>query len=740
MKAREPDVEGFAEHDGLKLFYEIHGEGHRPTVVLMSNAPLTLRHWKAQIPYLARHFRVIAFDAPGGGRADTTLDPAAYTDDRQVAYALAVLDATGTERAVLVTLSDTCMYAFQLAITHPERVLGVATVSPAVPALTPPHPHRTVYEFDAELDSDEGWAKMNRRYWARDWPGFAAWASEQDLPEPHSTKQLEDMTAWRTEIDVRVVLAETDAELAEGYTFGGASAGSVDGPSAPGLSLVPKNRDEAEAFCRAVPCPVLVIQGELDVWRPVARGMRIAELTRGTFVLIGAGGSVLHGRHPVEINLLLRDFVQRVAARGRTGPTEPRTEPTESVRRIWTRALARPRRALFLSSPIGLGHALRDVAIATELRTLRPDLEVSWLTQHPVTAVLEARGERVHPASAALANESAHLESEATEHDLAVFSAFRDMDEILVANFHVFHDVITDEPYDVVIGDESWDVDHFLHENPELKAAAFVWLTDFVGWLPMPEAGEREAFLTADYNAEMVEHVERFPTLRDRSIFVGDPDDLPDGTFGPGLPEIRAWTEEHYAFAGYVSGFDPRSIDREAARAELGYAPGERVCLVTVGGSGVGSHLLRKVLDAAPEATAATPGLRVVVVAGPRIDPASLPTCPGVEVHGFLDGLGRHMAAADVAIVQGGLTTTMELTALGTPFVYVPLRGHFEQQLLVPRRLARYGAGIRTDYDRLTPEALAGAIATAVAAPRPAPPQVGRDGAVRAAALIAELV
>ena len=96
--------------------------------------------------------------------------------------------------------------------------------------------------------------------------------------------------------------------------------------------------------------------------------------------------------------------------------------------------------------------------------------------------------------------------------------------------------MLESEQYDLVVGDEAWDVDHFLHEHPELKRAPFVWMTDFVGFLPMPDGGEREAFLTADYNAEMIEHVERHPRVRDRSIFVGDPDDIvPDG-FGPGLP------------------------------------------------------------------------------------------------------------------------------------------------------------------------------------------------------------
>ena len=407
----------------------------------------------------------------------------------------------------------------------------------------------------------------------------------------------------------------------------------------------------------------------------------------------------------------------------------------------WTRSLARRRRALYISSPIGLGHAQRDVAIADELRKLHPDLEIDWLAQHPVTTVLEARGERIHPLSAELASESAHITNEASDHDLNAFQAIRRMDEILVANFMVFHDAVEAGEYDLVIGDEAWDVDHFLHENPELKRTAFAWMTDFVGWLPMPEGGDREAFLTADYNAEMIEHVDRFPRIRDRAIFVGEPDDIVPDDFGPDMPSIRAWTEEHYAFSGYVTGFDPAPLieEREALRAELGYRPGERVVIVTVGGSGVGEALLRRVVAAYPEAARRVNGLRMIAVAGPRIEPERLDAPPGVEVRAYVPELYRHLAACDLAVVQGGLTTTMELAAARRPFLYFPLRNHFEQNRHVRHRLDRYGAGRYMDYDTSDPDVIAEAIAQEIDRPVTSMP-VERDGAARAAALIAPLI
>jgi len=315
------------------------------------------------------------------------------------------------------------------------------------------------------------------------------------------------------------------------------------------------------------------------------------------------------------------------------------------------------------------------------------------------------------------------------------------MDEILVHNFMVFDEVVADGDYDLVIGDEAWDVDYFLHENPELKRFAFAWMTDFVGWLPMPDGGPREAALTADYNAEMIEQRARFARVRDRSVFVGDPDDVVEDDFGPGLPSIRAWTEANFDFAGYVTGFDPAAVEGTSQlRAELGVGPGEKLCLVTVGGSGVGTSLLRRVMDAVPLVREAAPEIRFAFVTGPRIDPASLPAYEGSTVLGYVPDLFRHLAACDVAVVQGGLTTTMELTALNKPFVYVPLRHHFEQNMHVRKRLDRYEAGRHLAYeDAQDLDALADAILKEVGRDVRYRP-VRTDGAARAAALLADLV
>jgi pimeloyl-ACP methyl ester carboxylesterase len=694
-RACYPDEEGYIERDGVRVSYEVYGEGE-PTVLLLPTwSIIHSRHWKMQIPYLARHCRVVTFDGRGNGKSDRPEEVAAYSEAEYAADSLAVMDATGTDRAVIVSLSLGAQRALLLAAEHAERIAGAVFICPSV-SLGTPLAARIAYPFEDVLETDEGWAKYNRHYWLRDYRDFLEFFFSQMFTEPHSTKQIEDCVGWGLETAPEALVATRLA--------------------------INMGEEETRALCARVRCPVLVVQGTEDAITGASRGIALAEETGGSLVLIEGSGHGPHVRDPVKVNLVLRDFV---------APPSPTR---------WTRAKSRRRRALYVSSPIGLGHAQRDVAIAKELRKLVPDLEIDWLAQHPVTKVLEGEGERIHPASGELANESTHIESESAEHDLHCFQAWRRMDEILLANFMVFHDLVQEEQYDLWIGDEAWELDYYLHENPEQKRAAYVWLTDFVGWLPMPDGDERESFLTADYNAEMIEHIARFPRLRDRAIFVGNADDVVPESFGGGLPMIRDWTEQHYDFAGYVSGFDPEALaDRERLRAELGYARDEQVCIVTVGGSGVGGHLLRRVIEAFPAAKELVPALRMVVVAGPRIDPASLPQAEGLEVRPYVHNLYRHLAACDLAVVQGGLTTSMELTANGRPFLYFPLRHHFEQNFHVRHRLERYRAGRCVDFEESTPESIATAIAEEIGRDVDYEP-VETDGAARAAAHIAEVL
>jgi pimeloyl-ACP methyl ester carboxylesterase len=703
VRARYPDGDGYVERDGVKVFYEVFGEGEPTLLLLPTWSIIHSRVWKMQVPYLARHARVVTFDGRGNGRSDRPSGPEPYAEAEFAADALAVMDATATDRAIIVSESRGAHRGLILAADHPSRVAGAVFICPATP-MGGILPERQIIQFFNEvLPHDESWAKYNRHYWMRDFRGFLEFFFENAFTEPHSTKQREDTVGWGLETTPETL---------------------IDTVNARGLS-----EEQALALCERVRCPVLVVQGGEDAITGPARGIELARAIPGSeLAMLEGSGHVPQARDPVKVNLLIRQFVERVH------PPAPRESS-------WVRGKSRRERALYISSPIGLGHARRDVAIADALRELHPGLEIDWLAQYPVTKVLEDRGERIHPASSELSSEVEHIDSESAEHDLHCFQAWRRMDEILVANFMLFHDLVRQEDFDLWIGDEAWELDYYLHENPEQKRAAYVWLTDFVGWLPMPDGGEHEAYLTADYNAEMIEHIARYPRIRDRAVFVGSPDDIVPDRFGPELPLIREWTEEHYDFSGeYITGFDPDEFaDRGALREELGYRPDEKVCIVTVGGSGVGGHLLRRVMASYPEAKRLVPDLRMVVVAGPRINPESLPRHEGLETRAYVPDLHRHLAACDLAVVQGGLTTTMELTTNRRPFLFFPLRHHFEQNFHVRHRLARHDAGRCMDYGTATPEVIAVAIAE----------EIGRDvryrpvepgAAARVASRIAELI
>src|SRR5439155_8502411 len=447
-RARYPDEEGFIERDGVRVFWESYGQGEQTVLFLPTWTLVHSRVWKAQIPYFARHFRVVCFDPRGNGRSDRPTDPAAYAEAEFAEDAIDVMDACGVDRAVRVALSRGAQRALLRAGDHPERVAGLVFVGPMFPVSRVRslhwrllnHPRMASFAQKRPLTT-RGWGKVNPYYWTHGgYADFVQWWAERMLPEPHSTKQIEDAVAWSHDTD--------GARLAA---------------SAVGRFAAPVTRREQIELSERVRCPVLVIHGTKDRITPYADGKALAKITGGRLETVKDGGHLPQARKPVQVNLALREFVEAPPLRD---PTVHRSDGRK--------------RALYISSPIGLGHAQRDVAIARELRKLVDGLEIDWLAQDPVTRVLEAEGERIHPASDHLANESKHIESESAEHDLHCFQAWRRMDEILINNFMVFHDVVREDRYDLWVGDEAWELDYYLHENPREKRARYAWLTDFV--------------------------------------------------------------------------------------------------------------------------------------------------------------------------------------------------------------------------------------------------------------------
>jgi pimeloyl-ACP methyl ester carboxylesterase len=289
MRACQPSDGGYVEREGVKLYYEVYGSGE-PTVVLLPTwSIIHSRHWKLQIPYLARHCRVLTFDGRGNGRSDRPTEPGAYRSAEFAADALAVMDATGTGRAVLVCLSLGATWALELGALHPERVAGIVFIAPALPLGQ--SAARLANSFTEQLDTTEGWAKFNQHYWREHYREFLEFFFAQMFTEPHSTKPIEDTVGWGLETDPETLIATRLGSSAPGEPF--------------------SDPERAAELAGRVRCPVLVIHGAEDAIRPLVNGARLAELADGELVTIEGSGHAPHVRDPVKVNLLLRDFIGR---------------------------------------------------------------------------------------------------------------------------------------------------------------------------------------------------------------------------------------------------------------------------------------------------------------------------------------------------------------------------------------------------------------------------------------------
>lgn len=294
MRALYPDRYGFVDRDGVRIFYEEYGGDHRPSVVLIPASPIThARSWKAQIAYLARHYRVVTMDGRGNGRSDQPRMPEEHTRQANVGDILAVLNATDTEEAVVVAHCHANWWAVELSSTQPTRVQALVSVAPGVPYLGGGHEHWKTASatFDEVLDEPTGWQLFNRHIILNEQRRWLEFFFSQQLPEPHSTKQHEDMVSWGLESSGEVLVA-------------GELGPEIDVP------------DQAtfERVCRDLQIPVLVIHGDMDPCQPVERGRAFAEITGGDLVIINGAGHLAPAREPVKVNLAIRHFVERVAA------------------------------------------------------------------------------------------------------------------------------------------------------------------------------------------------------------------------------------------------------------------------------------------------------------------------------------------------------------------------------------------------------------------------------------------
>lgn len=425
----------YVSRDGVKLYWQAWGSGARDLLLMPQCQPVTHhRQFTGQIPYLSRYFRVVTTDPRGNGRSDR---PATgYDLESRYKDLLAVLEEAVRPPFAFVAFSCAALLAFRYVVEHPERVSHLVLLAGQYAESMPrPFEEKVAAVIRGDFDA------YRRRLFAR------------IFQEAHSLKGVEDAYDWAGETTPEILIESLRA---------------IDGADV--RDLLPR-----------ITVPTLALHGTLDKIVPYAHAERMAAAIPGCrLVTFEGAGHALHGRHPVKVNRLIRDFVAgRPVAAAPVPPLPERRAPAPGPRRV------RDRRVLWLSSPIGLGHIQRDLAMARALRARHPDVTVDFLTASPNDRAVEAWGERLHPASRLLVSESGHFESWARDHELHAFNALWDMDEIMTGNFMTFADVVEREAYDLWVADEGWDLDYYLHENPDLKRAPYVFLTDFIGVLPI---------------------------------------------------------------------------------------------------------------------------------------------------------------------------------------------------------------------------------------------------------------
>ena len=363
------------------------------------------------------------------------------------------------------------------------------------------------------------------------------------------------------------------------------------------------------------------------------------------------------------------------------------------------------KKVLFISGSLGLGHIVRDLAIARELRRQIPEVKISWLAANPASLLLKEAGEEILPEADLYADDNIPAENAAKGFHLNLMQYVNNATKEWAKNVGVFKQVTDKEQFDVIIGDETYEIEAALEKKYVIIETPFVMIYDFVGcdsmtWNPI------EKLQVYEMN-RIWARIKLYSDEKNLALFVGELEDIPDKRFDFLLPKRREYAETYYEFIGYIFPFDAAEYaDKARIREKLGCGE-EPLVVCSIGGTSIGKELLELCGQAYPIIKKSVPDLRMVLVCGPRLSPESLKVPEEVEVRGYVPALYEHFAASDLAIVQGGGTSTLELTALKKPFIYFSLDGHFEQQVHVAGRLSRHRAGIKMIFSKTTPSSLA---------------------------------
>lgn len=393
------------------------------------------------------------------------------------------------------------------------------------------------------------------------------------------------------------------------------------------------------------------------------------------------------------------------------------------------------KKILFISWQGGMGHITRDLAIAHEIHRQNPEWELYWLAHPIATLLLKDAGEKILPESSLSADYTSIAESFYSDFQLNLIKYILVTRKAYKKNAELFSQVIRERTYDLVIGDESYEVLWAVSKEYNQNHPPFIMMHDFIGIDSVKRSLFAKLFVSIRNRRWSI-----IPCLPEViQFFIGDLEDIPDKALGLGLPNRRGWARKHCRILGNVIRFDPAQyVDRAKVKKKLGYGS-DPLIVCALGGSIAGYEMLTLCGRAFPLVRKKITNLKMVFSCGPSLDLKSLDVPREIEVRGYVPELYEHFAASDLAVVVGGGTSTIELVALNRPFIYFPLEAQFDQQINIAGRLERIGAGIKMRYFQTTPEFLAEQIIANLGKEVSYPP-VPIDGAKKAVQYISELI
>jgi len=401
---------------------------------------------------------------------------------------------------------------------------------------------------------------------------------------------------------------------------------------------------------------------------------------------------------------------------------------------------------LFISSTFGLGHVTRDVAIAKEIRNIIPNTKIHWVAAPPVSDYLIERNETLLPESKNWPSETHIAENTKEGINLNLTKYLINVRETWNQQWNIFQEILNKYHFDLIIGDEAYQIVNNLVDSAEMNEPVtqtpFIIIYDFIGEGAMTK-DPKEIEMVKRINEKWLHRIvlqfpEEIPSDLITRFFVGEIDDIEERETLKGLIDFKEAVRDHITFLGNIIRFDPEDYkDSHQIRENLGYLSSPLV-VCSVGGSNIGVSMFNLCIEAYKILIEKVPSLQMVLVCGPRIDPESLDLPAGVEAYGYVSNLVELFAACDLAIIQLGLSSAMELIALEKPFIYFPIPQHFEQYQLA-KRFNRRNIGLELSVASATAEELVNMILINLSK-EVSYPDTNFNGAKKAALAIKKLI